>query len=46
MATKEVRVLSYFSIDTNLAGEFGDWPEFVEGEGYDVRLESATVRNA
>lgn len=40
MATRQLRVLSYFSLETDLAAEFRVWDEFVEGDGYDVTLES------
>ncbi len=35
---KSLRVYSYFSLPADLAGEMREWPEFVSGEGYDVRL--------
>ena len=37
MAPK-VTILSYFSLETDLAGEMRSWPEFVSGTGYDVEL--------
>lgn len=33
-----VNVYSYFSLETDLAGEMHDWPEFVSGEEYSVNL--------
>jgi hypothetical protein len=36
----EVRILSYFSLETDLATEFRLWPEFESGSGYDVELRS------
>ena len=47
---KVLRIGSYFSIETDLAGEMRSWPEFVSGSDYDVDLrdsstaESVTVR--
>jgi hypothetical protein len=35
------RIGSYFSIATDLAAAMRDWPEFVDGSGYDVNLRSA-----
>jgi hypothetical protein len=40
MSVREVRVVSYFSLETDLAGEMRSWMEFVSGEGYEVRFES------
>lgn len=46
----KVEILSYFSTETDLAGEMRSWPEFVAGTGYDVELaapdseERVTVR--
>jgi hypothetical protein len=39
--TKQLRITSYFSIPTDLAGEMRDWEEFVSGEGYTVDLKNA-----
>jgi hypothetical protein len=45
-----LRIGSYFSVETDLAGEMRSWPEFVSGSGYDMDLrdastaESVTVR--
>ena len=40
-ATKRVlRVDSYFSLETDLAAAFRDWPEFVRGECYSGDLAS------
>jgi len=36
----EVHIISYFSLPTDLASEMKGWPEFVDGEGYSVRLKS------
>ena len=40
MKEPEIHIQSYFSLETDLAKEFGDWPEFVEGKDYDVLLRS------
>ena len=40
MNEPEVHIQSYFSIETDLAKSFGEWPEFVEGKDYDVLLKS------
>lgn len=46
----EIRIQSYFSLPTDLAGEMRDWSEFVSGDGYSVDLlnsatgEAVTVR--
>lgn len=37
----EVHIVSYFSLPTDLASAMRDWPEFVEGEDYSVRLRSS-----
>ena len=39
--TKFLRITSYFSIETDLAGEMRLWPEFVSGHGYDVDLKDS-----
>jgi hypothetical protein len=42
----EIHILSYFSVEADLAGEMRAWPEFRRGAGYDVELvgsDSATV---
>lgn len=36
----DVQIVSYFSIETDLAEELSSWPEFVSGQGYDVDLRS------
>ena len=47
---REVQILSYFSLPTDLAAEMRDWPEFIGGAEYAVDLrddstaESVTVR--
>jgi hypothetical protein len=45
---REVHIISYFSLPTDLAGEMCDWPEFVCGQQYSVDLkvpgESVSVR--
>lgn len=33
-----MRIYSYFSIPTDLAAAMRDWPEFVSGEEYSVKL--------
>ena len=35
-----IRIVSCFSIPTDLAGAMRDWPEFVRGSDYDVDLRS------
>jgi hypothetical protein len=35
-----IRIVSYFSSPTDLAGAMRDWPEFVSGTDYDVYLRS------
>lgn len=37
---REVRVTSYFSRPTDLAGAMRSWPEFIVGDGYSVQLRS------
>jgi hypothetical protein len=37
---RTTRIDSYFSIPTDLAAEFSEWPEFATGRGYDVDLKS------
>ena len=37
---RHLRIVSYFSIPTDLAGLMRTWPEFVRGSGYDVDLRS------
>lgn len=34
----QIRIVSYFSLPTDLAGEMRDWKEFVSGAGYKVEL--------
>lgn len=34
----EVHIISYFSLDTDLAGEMRSWTEFRSGSGYSVEL--------
>lgn len=36
----EVHITSYFSVETDLAGEMRPWPEFRSGAGYAVELAS------
>jgi hypothetical protein len=38
---REVHVISYFSLPTDLAAEMREWPEFVTGEEYAVDLTSS-----
>jgi len=38
---RALRIFSYFSVSTDLAGEMHGWPEFILGQGYDVDLRSA-----
>ena len=37
---RETHIISYFSLETDLAGEMRDWPEFVSGRAYSVDLKS------
>lgn len=39
---RTIYIDSYFSIPTDLAGEFRSWPEFVSGSGYQVRMRSSS----
>ena len=41
MTQREVHILSYFSLPTDLVGAMRDWREFKGGEGYAVDLESS-----
>jgi hypothetical protein len=34
----QIKIVSYFSLPTDLAGEMRDWKEFVSGAGYTVEL--------
>jgi hypothetical protein len=38
---REVHIISYFSLPTDLAAAMGDWPEFVAGHEYTVDLKSS-----
>ena len=38
---QEIRIDSYFSMDTDLAGEMRGWPEFIAGEEYNVKLQDS-----
>jgi hypothetical protein len=40
VSAREVHILSYFSLETDLAAEMHTWVEFISGEGYSVRLAS------
>lgn len=40
MGVREVHILSYFSLETDLAADMRSWAEFVSGEGYEVSLAS------
>jgi len=42
MTKRAVQIVSYFSLPTDLAAEMRTWPEFVSGDGYNVRLASQT----
>jgi hypothetical protein len=42
VSVREVHILSYFSLDTDLAAEMRSWAEFVSGEGFNVRLASCS----
>lgn len=39
--TEQIKIVSYFSIPTDLAGEMKSWKEFVTGEDYSVDLKNA-----
>jgi hypothetical protein len=39
--TREVHIISYFSLPTDLAAEMRGWAEFVEGQEYSVDLKSS-----
>jgi len=41
MKSPEIHIQSYFSLETDLAKEFGSWPEFIGGQDYDVLLRSS-----
>jgi hypothetical protein len=43
---REVHIISYFSLPTDLAVEMRDWPEFVAGQEYSVDLKSPTSEEA
>jgi hypothetical protein len=38
MNQREVHIISYFSLPTDLAAVMMLWPEYVSGEGYSVQL--------
>ena len=38
---RETHIISYFSLETDVAGEMRDWPEFVCGQEYSVDLKDA-----
>jgi hypothetical protein len=40
MHQREVHILSYFSLPTDLAAAMKSWPEYVRGDGYSVELRS------
>jgi len=40
---REIRIRSYFSLPTDLAGEMSDWSEFVSGQDYSAELKSPTT---
>jgi len=43
---REVHILSYFSLPTDLAAEMQDWPEFVAGQEYSVELKNSALGEA
>jgi hypothetical protein len=43
-APKSLRIISYFSLPTDLAKAMRAWPEFIAGEGYDVSLRDAKTK--
>ena len=40
---REVHILSYFSLPTDLAAEMADWPEFVAGVDYTAELRDPAI---
>lgn len=36
--TNQIKIVSYFSIPTDLANEMQNWKEFISGKGYTVDL--------
>jgi hypothetical protein len=38
MNQREVHIMSYFTLPTDLAAIMMSWPEFVSGKGYSVQL--------
>ena len=38
MNQREVHIVSYFTLPTDLAAPMMSWPEFVSGDGYSVQL--------
>lgn len=38
---REVHIISYFSLPTDLAAEMRNWPEFVSGQEYSVDLKGS-----
>ena len=44
MTIREVEIVSYFSLETDLAAEFRSFSEFVSGDGYRVALRSESER--
>ncbi len=40
MSQREVHIISYFSLPTDLADAMRSWPEFVSGKDYSVQLRS------
>ena len=40
MGQREVHIISYFSLPTDLASVMRGWPEFIEGQEYWVSLRS------
>ncbi len=43
MANREVHILSYFSLPTDLAATFSEWPEYRSGASYSVDLAAREV---
>jgi hypothetical protein len=39
--TRQIKIVSYFSIPTDLANEMRNWKEYISGEGYSVDLKNA-----
>lgn len=45
MKKREVHIISYFSLPTDLAASMRSWPEFKSGDGYFVDLKSGDAES-